>query len=265
MELNLRKKTILITGGNSGIGKSIVQMYAEEPEVQVAFTYHTNNQAAEEIHEKLKKKGVLTLPVHMDLADQESIAQAVNKVSDLFGGVDVLINNAVFWGSPGLRGIGFEDIPIQEWEKMFRINLLGTVKMIQLVVPFMKKNKFGRIVNVSSDIALDSMPGSGPYGTMKSALFGLTANLVTEFSAHNILSNVVIPSLTFTDKAKKRFPKAFQEAAKRAFPTYRVTGPEDVASLIVYLGSGANIHVNGEQIRVTGKGSQPVLNALYQS
>lgn len=265
MDLKLKKKTVLITGGSSGIGASIVRLYAKERDIQVAFTYHTNKQDAAKLTRKLKKDGVSALAIPMDLEDHESIAQAINKVSDLFGGVDVLINNAVFWGSPGLRGIGFEDIPIQEWEKMFRINLLGTVKMIQSVVPFMKKNKFGRIVNVSSGIALDSMPGSGPYGTMKSALFGLTANLVTEFSAHNILSNVVIPSLTFTDKAKKRFPKAFQEAAKRAFPTYRVTGPEDVASLVVYLGSGANIHVNGEQIRVTGKGSQPILNALYQS
>ncbi|MEX2597028.1 MAG: SDR family oxidoreductase [Salibacteraceae bacterium] len=265
MNLKLTQNTVLITGGSSGIGKAITKMYAEEPGIRIAFTYHTNEEAASILTTQLKQQGVSVVAVPMDLEDHESIGQAVNKVVDVFGSIDALVNNAVFWGSPGFRGMGFEDIPIEEWEKIFRINLLGTVKMIQTVIPFMKKNNFGRIVNISSDIALDSMPGSGPYGMMKAALSGLTANLVTEYSAHNILSNLVIPSLTFTDEAKKRFPEAFQEAAKKAFPTNRVTRPEDVASLVAYLGSGTNTHVNGEQIRVTGKGSQPMLNALYHS
>lgn len=265
MNLKLQNKTVLITGGSSGIGKSIVQAFAEEPEIHIAFMYHSNKQEAESLIAQLKQKDISVLAVPMDLANLESIDQAVKKVLNKYAGVDVLINNAVFWGSPGSRGFRFEEIPMEEWRKVLNINVLGTVKMIQEVVPFMRKKRFGRIVNISSDIALDSMPGSGPYGTMKSALFGLTANLVTEFSADNILSNVVIPSLTFTEKAQKRFPETFQEAAKKAFPTNRVTRPEDVASLVVYLGSGANTHVNGEMIRVTGKGSQPVLNAIYQS
>lgn len=265
MDLKLKKRTVLITGGSSGIGKSIVHMFAEEPDIQIAFTYHTNDKAATKLTTQLKEKGVSALAVPMDLGDHESIDRAINEIVDNFGSLDVLINNAVFWGSPGTRGLLFEDIPMDEWKKILQVNLLGTVKVIQDVVPLMKENRFGRIVNVSSDIALDSMPGSGPYGTMKSALSGLTANLVTELSAFNILSNVVFPSLTFTDKAKNRFPEAFQEAAKKAFPTNRVTLPEDVASLVVYLASGANTHVNGENIRVTGKGSQAMLNAFYQN
>lgn len=264
MNLELRKKTVLITGGSSGIGTSIARMYAQESGVQIALTYHTNEQAAAELAGQLKSEGASALAVPLDLGDHESIDRAINEIAGTFGGVDVLINNAVFWGSPGSRRRNFEETPIEEWEKILGINLLGTVKVIQSVILFMKRKKFGRIVNISSDIALDSMPGSGPYGTMKSAFFGLTANLVTEFSADNILSNVVIPSLTFTDEAKKRFPKPFQVAAKKAFPTNRVTNPEDVASLVAYLGSGANIHVNGELIRVTGKGSQPMLNAIFK-
>lgn len=154
---------------------------------------------------------------------------------------------------------------MSQWEETIGRNLFGTVKVTQEVVPFMRRTKWGRIVNVSSDIALDSMKGSGPYGSLKSALFGFTANLVEELSSDGILSNVVIPSLTFTAKAKERFPETFQEGAKKAFPTNRVTRPEDVASLVVYLGSAANGHVNGEQIRVTGKGSQPMLNAMFRS
>lgn len=264
MDLKLRQKAVLITGGSSGIGKAIAIMYANEPGAQVAITYRTDQKTAAEVTDQLNMKGCSSLSVQMDLADHASIDRAVDEVAGEFGGVDVLINNAVFWGSPGAQGLRFENIPIKEWEQVIGINLLGMVKVIQAVVPFMRKKKFGRIVNVSSDIALDSMPGSGAYGTMKAALSGLTANLVTELSAANILSNVVFPSLTFTDKAVRRFPKTFREAAKNAFPTNRVTQPDDVASLIAYLGSGVNTHVNGEMIRVTGKGSQPMLNTIFQ-
>lgn len=204
------------------------------------------------------------MAVRMDLADHDSIDRSLIQITEQFGGVDILINNAVYWGSPESRGKQFENMPMAEWESVMNVNLLGTVKVTQSVVPYMRKQHFGRIVNVSSDVAIDSMPGSGPYGTMKAALAVVNSNLLTELSADNILSNVVIPSLTFTDKALARFPDAFQKMAKNAFPTRRVTTPEDVASLVVYLGSAANTHINGEMIRATGKGSQPMLNAMFE-
>ena len=158
----------------------------------------------------------------------------------------------------------FEEIPLSQWEEIICVNLFGTVQLTQAVVPGMRLQHFGRIVNISSDVALDSMIGSGPYGSLKAAFFGLTANLVTELSADNILTNVVIPSWTLTDRAKKFFPVAFQKQAVSAFPTGRVTRPEDVASLIAYLGSAANGHINGECIKATGKGSQAMLAAIFQ-
>jgi NAD(P)-dependent dehydrogenase (short-subunit alcohol dehydrogenase family) len=93
-------------------------------------------------------------------------------------------------------------------------------------------------------------------------LFGFTANLVTELSADNVLSNVVIPSWTLTEHAVNYFPEGFQQEAVKAFPTHRITQPEDVASLIAYLGSAMNTHVNGEYIKATGKCSLPMLSAI---
>lgn len=156
-------------------------------------------------------------------------------------------------------------MPISQWEDTVGSNLFGTVRITKAVTPYMRKQQFGRIVNISSDIALDSMVGSGPYSALKSALFGLTANLVTEFSGDNILSNVILPSWTLTERAKNFFPADFRENAAQAFPSQRITTPEDVASLVAYLGSPANGHVNGEHIRVTGKGSQPLLYHLFQN
>lgn len=255
----------MITGGSSGIGKATVLMFAGETEAKIAFTYHQNEAAANEIVDTIKKEGGAALPIHMSLQDHASIEKAVETAVRNFGSIDVLVNNAVFWGNQENRSKKFEEMPISQWEETVGVNLFGTVKIIQEVVPYMRKAKWGRIINISSDIASDSMKGSGPYGSLKSALFGLTANLVEELSADGILSNVVIPSWTLTERAIDFFPEKFRQEAIKAFPTNRVTIPEDVASLIVYLGSAANGHVNGERICVTGNGSQPMLNSLFRN
>lgn len=264
MNAGLEGKTVLITGGSSGIGKATALMFAGETGARVAFTYHQNEASAKEIIDAIEKEGGEALSVHMSLQDQDSIRSAIQTAIRHFGNIDVLVNNAVLWGNRENRGKTFEEMPISQWEETVGVNLFGTVKMIQEVVPYMRQAKWGRIINVSSDIAFDSMRGSGPYGSLKSALFGLTANLVEELSADGILSNVVIPSWTLTERAIDFFPEEFRQKAVKAFPTNRITRPEDVASLIVYLGSDANGHVNGEHIRVTGNGSQPMLNSLFK-
>jgi 3-oxoacyl-[acyl-carrier protein] reductase len=265
MDLGLKNKTVLITGGSSGIGKETALTYAKENEVQIAVTYFSGKQAALELIESIDKSGNKAIAVPMSLSDFSSIEKAYSGIIDRFGSIDVLINNAVYWGDGSAMGKSFEEMPIQQWRDIISINLFGTVKLTQLVLPGMRKQQFGRIVNVSSDIALDSMVGSGPYGSLKAALFGLTSNLVVEASVDNILTNVVLPSLTMTPKAEHRFPDKFKTLAKAAFPTGRVTMPQDVASLITYLGSAANSHVNGEMIKATGKGSQPLLSYIFKN
>ena len=103
-----------------------------------------------------------------------------------------------------------------------------------------------------------------PWQVGKSAIFGLTANLVSELSQYNILINDVVPSWTLTDNARKLFDQQFQQTAKMAFPTQRITTPDDIPSVIAYLGSKTNGHVNSEQIKVTGSGSQAMLNYFFQ-
>lgn len=264
MDLGLKGKTIFITGGSSGIGKYSALIFAKEEGARIAFTYHKGKIAAQEIVREIQVLACEAIAVYMALDDHSSIKKAVDTVTHEFGTIHVLVNNAVYWGDPKARGRKFEEMPIEQWQNIIGTNLFGTVHLTQLVVPFMKKQLFGRIINISSDIAVESMTGSGPYGTLKAALFGLTSNLVTELSRYNILSNVILPSLVLTDRAIQLFPQQFQEKAKEAFPSGRITTPEDVATLIAYLGSAANGHVNGEFIKVTGKGSQSMLNSISQ-
>jgi 3-oxoacyl-[acyl-carrier protein] reductase len=264
MHFGFKGKTVLVTGGSSGIGRATVLALAQEPDVNIAFTYFNNEGGARELVQSIEAEGGLATAVHLDLANHASIEQAVTAVATRFGQIDVLVNNAVHWGRGANRGKPFEAMPLTQWEETIGVNLFGTVKVTQAVVPFMRQQKWGRIVNVSSDLAVDSMVGSGPYSTLKSALFGFTANLVEELSADGILSNVVMPGWTLTDRVRTFFPAGIHEEIKTAFPTGRVTMPEDVASLILYLASPANGHVNGEIIRVTGKASLPFVNHLFR-
>lgn len=264
MDLGLKNKTVFITGGNSGIGEAVSKLYAAEEGVNIAFSYHINSQKANDLVKFIENQGNSAMAVRVDIDDFSTMEAAIIEIKQRYGNIHVLVNNAVKWAKPEYRGIAFENLPKEAWDEIFTVNFLGLAKLTQLIVPLMKTQNFGRIINISSDIALDGMPGSTAYGALKSALFGLTANLVSELSQHNILINDVIPSLTLTENARHFFDMEFQQQAKKAFPTGRVTTPEEIASLIAYLGSPANGHVNGEHIRVTGKGSQAMLNFIFQ-
>jgi NAD(P)-dependent dehydrogenase (short-subunit alcohol dehydrogenase family) len=265
MDMGLNGKTVLITGGSSGIGKATARAFGREPGVRVALTYFQHEAAAKNVVAEIERDGGAAYSVYMSLGNEASIEAAVTSVAQKFGSIDVLINNAVYAGTARENmGKAFEEIPIQQWEETVGINLFGTVKLTQQIVPFMRRNNWGRIVNVSADISYDSMKGAGPYGALKTALFGFTSNLVEELSEEGILSNVVLPSWVLVERAMQAFPDEIRREASKAFPTNRITTPEDVASLILYLGSAANNHVNGEHIRVTGKGSQPALNLLMR-
>lgn len=260
MDCGLNKKTVFITGGSTGIGKATARLYGAEPGVRIAVTYFSNKKGALDTVARIKESGAEAMAVHMDLSDKAVIKEAVEKVRETFGDIDVLIANAIQW--PAERYL-FEEGPAESWKSFFETNLLGTVKLCQTVVPEMKVRNWGRIVFLSSDLAIHSMKGSGRYSSMKAALSGLAANLVVEFSPYNILTNIVMPSWTLTDRAKSHFPVSFREAAVKSFPTGRITSPEDAASIILYLGSGANGHVNGEHIRVTGGCSLPLMTHLW--
>lgn len=264
MDLGFKNKTVFITGGSSGIGYAAVLEYANETGCNIVFSYHSNEERANEIRKEIESLGCNALAVKMDLANFDSIQSAVKAIIDKFGSIHALVNNAVHWGSWEHRSKLFEEIPISVWQEIIGINLFGTVKVTQAVVPYMRKQKFGRIVNISSDVAIDSMKGSGAYSSLKSALFGFNANLVTELSADNILSNVVIPGWTLTDKARKVFNENIQLHSAKAVPTNRLTIPTDVATLITYLGSSANGHINGEHIKVSGHSSLPLMSYIIQ-
>ncbi|GHO45707.1 SDR family NAD(P)-dependent oxidoreductase [Ktedonospora formicarum] len=251
MELGLTNRVVLVTGSSSGIGRATALAFGREGAC-VGITYRSQRQQAEETARRVIEVGGQAVVIPYDLAREETIKEAVKIVGQQWGHIDVLVNNAVQWGSLEDMSKRFEEVPMSSWKPTLDLQLSGVYHTLQQVVPLMRAHGWGRIVNISSNVAEDGIPGTGAYAAAKAGLHGLTRVLARELGPAGILSNVVLPGFTLTERNRDQFPQAMQTAVAQQTPTGRLTKPEDVAALIVFLGSVANSHVNGETIRCTG-------------
>jgi NAD(P)-dependent dehydrogenase (short-subunit alcohol dehydrogenase family) len=249
MDLGLKDQTVLVTGSSSGIGRTTAIAFGAEG-ARVAITYHKNQRGAEETASAVKNAGGKALIVQYDLADADSIRSSIATLQEEWDTLHVLVNNAV-QKIPPPTGQLFEDVPLENWEAMLRSTLEGITLTVQCALPLMRKSGWGRIVNISSD-ATDGWPGLGPYATAKAGLHGLTRTLAVELGVANILSNVVMPGFILTEQNQQRVPLEQREQIRQHTPTRQLITPDDVAALIVFLGSQINRQITGETIRVTG-------------
>ena len=250
MDLGLKDKTVLVTGSSSGIGKATAIAFGAEG-AQIAVTYHKNQQGADETAHKVIEAGGKAIVVHYDLADRDSIRASIERIQKEWDALHVFVNNAVQNDHLAPSRKNFEDEPIEHWEAMLRSSLEGAAYTIQCVLPLMRKSGWGRIISVSSD-AVDGWPGLGAYATAKAGLEGLTRTLMVELGPANILSNVVMPGFVLTEGNQQRVPAQYQDQIREHTPTRQLVTPEDLANVIVFLGSQANRQITGEVIRVTG-------------
>jgi 3-oxoacyl-[acyl-carrier protein] reductase len=251
MDLGLQNRVVVVTGSSAGIGRATALAFGREG-ARVGITYRSHATQAEETARLVIEAGGQAVVVPYDLASEETMIRAVETIVQQWGSIDVLVNNAVQWGSLEDMGKRFEDVPMSSWKPMLDLSLAGVYHTLQHVVPLMRARGWGRIVNISSNVAEDGLPGAGAYAAAKAGLHGLTRVLARELGPAGILSNVVMPGFTLTERNRDLFPQQMQEAVAKQTPTGRLTRPEDVAALIVFLGSAANGHVNGEAIRCTG-------------
>ncbi|WP_437764554.1 SDR family oxidoreductase [Sorangium sp. So ce281] len=252
MELGLEKRAALVTGGSQGIGKEVALQLAAEG-ARVALTYRSEREKAREVVREIEGRGGEAVALELDLGSVESVKAAVAATVARFGQIDVLVNNAVRWGERlPWEAPRFEDIPLAEWQGVIHDNIDGAFAAIQAAVPSMRARGWGRIVNVSSGVALDGVVGAGPYAAAKAALHGLTSVLARELGPHGILTNVVVPGLTLTDKVSAQVSPELVAQRGKAYPVGRLLRPAEVAPTIVFLCSAANTAVTGEIVRASG-------------
>ncbi len=250
MDLGLKDAVVLVTGSSSGIGRATALAFAAEG-ARVAVTYHQNRDGAEAVASQARAAGGQALVAHYDLADLASIRSTLAAIQKEWGALNVLVNNAVLMSGAGPTGKPFEDLPLDRWQDTLRGNLEGIVLTINGALPLMRPTGWGRIVSVSSD-AVDGWPGLGPYATVKAGLHGLSRAMAKELSPAGILSNVVMPGFVLTEHNQERVPDPYKQQVQQVLPTRSLPTPEDIAAVILFLGSRVNRQITGEVIRVTG-------------
>ncbi|MBP2705978.1 SDR family oxidoreductase [Microbispora sp. RL4-1S] len=249
MDLGLTGRTVIVTGASGGIGREIARGFAAEG-ADVVLTYHRAQAGAELL---AKEIGGRSLVAPYELDDEDAARGLVETVLEWSGRIDVLVNNAVRWGAAEpAANLPFEAVPDERWQKVIRANVEGALRLSRAVVPSMRERGWGRLVHISSSIAVDGMPGGEYYGAAKAALHGFSRSAAFGLGKDgDILSNVVMPGFTRTETNVAMVEQAGGHYSARA-PIGRLLDAAEVAGAVVYLGSAANTGITGQAIKVTG-------------
>lgn len=251
MDMGLAGRRVLVTGGSSGIGAAIARAYAHEG-ARVALTYRRSGEEAEQLARELGAERDAAMAVRYSLAEPDTVEWAVATVTERWGGVDVLVANAVRWAPRRAPGTPFEEVAARDWRSFLDDNLAATLRTVQLVVPGMRARSWGRIVLISSHVALNGHRGQEFYGAAKSALHGFARSLAWDVGPDGVLVNVVCPGLTTTERVLTGLPAEIRERELRSTPTGWLSSPEDIASTVLFLGSAANGNTTGQTLTVAG-------------
>jgi len=241
----LQGKTAIITGASRGIGRGIAKVFAEQG-ANVAFTYSSSVQAAEELEKELSAYGVKVKGYQSNAADFNEAQKLVDDVIAAFGTVDILINNAGITKDNLLMRISEED-----FDKVIEVNLKSVFNMTKAVQRIMLKNKAGSIINMSSVVGVKGNAGQTNYAASKAGVIGFSKSVALELGSRNIRCNVIAPGFIETEMTDKLSADVV-DGWRNAIPLKRGGTPEDVANVCVFLASDMSAYVTGQTINVDG-------------
>jgi len=235
------KLNIVITGASGGIGNSIVEKLYETGANILATG--TNVEKLELLKKKFNKINILPF----DISQHDKIENFINDANELLGGnLDILVNNA---------GITNDNLAIrmsmEEWSNVINVNLTSTFLMSKFAIKKMLKNKFGKIINITSVVGHTGNAGQTNYTASKAGIVAMSKSLALEYAKKNVNINCVSPgfiSTAMTDKIDEKF----KESIISKIPASRLGKPEDIANVVVFLASNKSDYINGETIHVNG-------------
>lgn len=236
-------KVALITGAVQGMGKSIALALARGG-ARVA----ANDLNLEKVKRVAEEIGGETLPFQADVSNYREVERMIKKIEEKFHRIDILINNAAV-----LKPTKFDQINEEEWDFVLDINLKGVFIVSRLVVPIMKKNRYGKIVNMSSSAGKNlSTLGGAHYTASKAGVLGLTRHMAKEVAPYGINVNAVCPGLIDTEMVRASCSAEQLKRYEESFPISRLGTPEEVTQLVLFLVSDESSYITGASLDING-------------
>lgn len=239
------KKYALVTGGSRGIGRAICLELAKNG-INLALCYAGNQAAAQETVDACKAFGVEALAIKCDVSQSEQVSQCIRTVLDAFGRIDILVNNAGITQDGLLMSMKEAD-----FEQVLAVNLKGAFLCMKAVSRQMLKQKYGRVINLSSVVALRGNAGQSNYAASKAGILGLTKSAAKELASRNITVNAIAPGFIDTDMTAA-MPEKTRAAVLSTIPMGKMGSAEDIAKAVAFLASDDASYITGQVLCVDG-------------
>lgn len=248
MDFKLENNIALVTGASGGIGSAIAVVLASAG-AKVYVHFNKNSTRADEVVEEIKSNGGSATAVSADLTDSNSCKALISQIVDESEKLHVLVNNAAV-NREGL----FVRQKNEDMEFIFNTNFFGLMNLTRFAAKLMMKNRYGRLIHISSPAAIAGSPAQSLYSASKAALHGLSKTLALELGPRNITSNIVIPGIINT-KMLDDITDERREFFLSRIPMRRFGEPEEVANAVRFLASDEARYISGCELTVTGGGS----------
>ena len=237
-------KTALVTGGSRGIGKAIAQKLAETSNVAVG--YSNSKEQAVEVVNSIQANGGNAIAVQIDVTDNESVEKCFELIEKEFSSVEILVNNAGI-----TKDNIFPRLKQDDWDSVIDTNLTGSFRASQRAIKGMMKNKWGRIVFISSVAGISGNTGQSNYAASKAGMIGLAKTISKELGSRNITSNVIAPGYIDTDMTSFLNDEQKEDIIGQ-LSIKRVGKPEDIANMVSFLCSDESEYITGQVFPVDG-------------
>jgi 3-oxoacyl-[acyl-carrier protein] reductase len=246
----LAGRVAIVTGGGHGIGKAYALGMAREGAKLVIAEIDAI--AAEEVAAGLRREGYEAIAVRTDVGDRANVESMAKRAVEAFGQIDILVNNAAIFATVPMSRAPFDEIGIDEWDRMMRVNLRGTWLASRAVVEHMRKRGYGKIINISSGTALKGSANRIHYVTSKAGVLGFTRTLAMELGKDGIRVNCIAPGSTLSEENPDEKTVKMRERAATERALARVQTPEDLVGAVVFFASADSDFITGQTLVVDG-------------
>ena len=241
----LKGKNVIVTGATRGIGREIALTLAQNG-ANIAMNYRNLNSEVEDLINEIKSFGVDALAIKCDVSSTNEVENFVKEVKAHYNTIDVLVNNAGITKDGLILRMKEED-----FDDVLDVNLKGTFNTTKSISSIMVRQKYGKIINISSVVGIAGNAGQCNYAASKAGVIGFSKSVARELASRNINVNVVAPGYINTDMTKN-LPDKVKEEIIKSIPMKKIGNPKEVANLVLFLSSNLSDYITGQVINVEG-------------